>query len=108
MSTLNNLAITTTNRLKTTAIGRAFDTLQSLIANDRRDSNCKFYYNNGAGGSIFQAVAKSIVGGAVSDIKDVASNHFNSWLNGKNKPRQHGLAWVEAGVKKKEATEKLS
>lgn len=54
MSTLNNLAITTTNRLKTTAIGRAFDTLQSLIANDRRDSNCKFYYNNGAGVPYFR------------------------------------------------------
>lgn len=107
MGTLNNLAITTTNRLMTTAIGRAFDTLQSLIANDGRDSNCKFYYNNGAGGSILQVVTKSVVGGAVSDIKDVASNHFNSWLNGKNKPKQHGMVWVEAGVKKKEAEEKL-
>ena len=107
MSTLNNLAITTTNRLMTTAIGRAFDTLQSLIANGGRDTNCKFYYNNGAGGSILQVVAKSVVGGAVSDIKDVAVNHFNSWLHGKDEPKQHGTAWVEAGVKKKEAEEKL-
>lgn len=107
MSTLNNLAITTTNRLMTTAIGRAFDTLQSLIANGGRDTNCKFYYNNGAGGSILQVVAKSVVGGAVSDIKDVAVNHFNSWLHGKDEPKQQGTAWVEAGVKKKEAEEKL-
>lgn len=107
MSTLNNLAITTTNRLMTTAIGRAFDTLQSIIANGGRDTNCKFYHNNGAGGSILQVVAKSVVGGAVSDIKDVAVNHFNSWLNGKDEPKQHGMAWVEAGVTKKEAEEKL-
>lgn len=107
MGTLNNLAITTTNRLMTTAIGRAFDTLQSIIANGGRDSNCKFYHNNGAGGSILQVVAKSVVSGAVSDIKDVAVNHFNSWLNGKDEPKQHGIAWVEAGVKKKEAEEKL-
>lgn len=106
MSTLNNLAITTTNRLMTSAIGKAFDTLQSIIANGGRDSNCKFYHNNGAGGSILQVVAKSVVGGAVSDIKDVAVNHFNSWLNGKDEPKQLGLAWVEAGVKKKEAEEK--
>lgn len=107
MSTLNNLAITTTNRLMTTAIGRAFDTLQSIIANGGRDSNCKFYHNNGAGGSVLQVVAKSVVGGAVSDIKNVAVNHFNSWLNGKDEPKQIGTAWVEAGVKRKEAEEKV-
>lgn len=107
MSALNNLAITTTNRLMTSAIGKAFDTLQSLIANGGRDSNCKFYYNNGAGGSILQVVAKSVVSGAVSDIKDLAVNEFNSWLNGKDEPKQHGAAWVEAGVKKKEAEEKI-
>lgn len=107
MGTLNNLAITTTNRVMTTAIGKAFDTLQSIIANGGRDSNCKFYHNNGAGGSILQVVAKSVVGGAVADIKDVAVNHFNSWLNGKKDPKQHGKTWVEAGVEKKEAEEKL-
>lgn len=107
MSTLNNLAITTTNRVMTTAIGKAFDKLQSIIANGGRDSHCKFYYNEGAGGSILQVVAKSVVGGAVADIKDVAQNTFNSWLNGKDKPKQHGKAWVEAGVKKKESEESL-
>lgn len=91
----------------TSAIGKAFDTLQSIIANGGRDSNCKFYYNAGAGGSILQVVAKSVVSGAVSDLKDVATNHFNSWLNGKDEPKQHGAAWVEAGVKKKEAEEKI-
>lgn len=90
----------------TSAIGKAFDTLQSIIANGGRDSNCKFYYNAGAGGSILQVVAKSVVSGAVSDLKDVATNHFNSWLNGKDEQKQHGAAWVKAGVKKKEAEEK--
>lgn len=91
----------------TSAIGKAFDTLQSIIANGGRDSNCKFYYNAGAGGSILQVVAKSVVSGAVSDLKDVATNHFNSWLNGKDEQKQHGAAWVKAGVKKKEAEEKV-
>lgn len=107
MSALNNLAITTTNRVMTSAIGKAFDTLQSIIANGGRDSNCKFYYNEGAGGSILQVVAKSVVSGAVSDIKDLAQNEFKSWLNGKDEPKQHGQVWVEAGVKKKEAEEQL-
>lgn len=107
MSSLNNLAITTTNRLMTSTIGKAFDTLQSIIANGGRDSHCKFYHNNGAGGSILQVVAKSVVGGVVSDLKNEAVNQFNSWLNGKDEPKQHGTAWVEAGVKKKETEEKL-
>ena len=107
MSTLNNLAITTTNRVMTSAIGHAFDKLQSIIANDGRDSNCKFYYNEGAGGSILQVVAKSVVSGAVADLKDVAQNQFNSWLNGKKESKQHGQAWVEAGVEKQKKEEQL-
>lgn len=96
MSTLNNLAITTTNRLMTSAIGKTFDKLQSVIANGGRDSNCKFYYNDGAGGSILQVVAKSVVGGAVADLKDVAVNAFNSLLNGKTKDDQKtGYTWVQ-------------
>lgn len=105
MSTLNNLAITTTNRLMTSTTGKLFDFLQSFLANGGRDTNCKFYYNNGAGGSILQVVAKSVVGGAVADLKDVAHNHFNSWLNGKKEPKQLGKTWVDAGVKMKEAEE---
>lgn len=35
MSSLNDFAITTTNRLMTTEIFRAFDTIESFIANGR-------------------------------------------------------------------------
>lgn len=81
---LNNLAITSTNRAMTAAVGHLFDTLQSKIANGGRDSNCKFYYSGpGAGGSILQVATKGIVGGAVSELKDMAVNGFNSLLKGK-------------------------
>ena len=91
----------------TSAIGKAFDALQSIIANGGRDNHCKFYHSVGAGGSIIHVITKSVTNGAVADITDVATNHFNSWLKGKKKPKQHGQAWVAAGVKKKESEEKL-
>lgn len=83
----NNLAITSTNRAMTSAMGAMFNTLQGKLANGGRDSNCKFYYNAGAGGSILQVAAKSVVKGAVADLKDAAVNEFNSLLKGKKKPK---------------------
>lgn len=94
MSSLNNLAITATNGAVTAAMGAAFNTLQSKIANGGRDRNCKFYYNDGAGGSILQVALKGAVGGAVSELRDMAQNAFNSLLNGKRVKDTEGLAWV--------------
>lgn len=95
-NSLNNLAITATNSAMTSAMGAMFNTLQSKIANAGRDRNCKFYYNEGAGGSILQVVAKSVVGGAVSALKDEAVNEFNSWLNGKENKNEIGKKWSES------------
>lgn len=101
-SKLNNLAITSTNRAMTSAMGAMFSTLQSKIANGGRDANCKFYHNSGAGGSILQVVAKSVVSGAVADLKDTAVNAFNSLLNGKKKKDSIGQAWIDSELAKQE------
>lgn len=53
-----------------------------------------------------KVVAKTVVKGAVSDIYEVV-NQFNSWRKSKDEPKQVGTAWVEAGVKKEEAEEKI-
>lgn len=102
MSSLNNLAITATNSAMTSAMGAMFNTLQSKIANGGRDKNCKFYYNNGAGGSILQVAVKGAVGGVVSELKNEAVNAFNSLLNGKRTKSTVGSAWVESELKKQE------
>lgn len=102
MSSLNNLAITATNSAMTSAMGAMFNTLQSKIANGGRDRNCKFYYNDGAGGSILQVAVKGAVGGAVSALKSEAVNAFNSLLNGKRTKSNIGSAWIESELKKQE------
>lgn len=93
---MNNLAITATNSIMTSAIGKMFDLLQSKIGNWGRDNNCKFYYNAGAGGSILQVVAKTVVGGAVGPLKNVADNEFNKLLGGKKKTVTHSRAWLNS------------
>ncbi len=102
MSSLNNLAITATNSAMTSAMGAMFNTLQSKIANGGRDRNCKFYYNDGAGGSILQVAVKGAVGGVVSELKDETVNAFNSLLNGKRTKSNIGSAWTESELKKQE------
>lgn len=93
MSRLNDLAITATNSAMTSAMGAMFNTLQSKIANGGRDRNCKFYYNDGAGGSILQVAVKGVVGGAVPYLKDDLENAFNSLLHKKEDMNGIGKAW---------------
>lgn len=97
---LNNLAITSTNRLLTSAIGAMYNTLQSRLANGGRDRHCKFYYNNGAGGSILQVATKGVVGGVVTDIKDEAVKQFNSLFDKKKKTIELGNDWTTQIQKK--------
>ncbi len=106
MNSLNNLAVTTAGGVLSSTIGTAMDTLQSLIANGGRDSNCKFYYNNGAGGSLIQVATKSVVGGAVSALKNEAVNAFNSLLNGKRTASTNGTEWVKSELAKQEEESK--
>ncbi len=103
MNNLNNLALTTTNRLLTSTMGHLMDDIYSRLANGGRDRNCKFYYNAGAGGSMLQVMAKTVIGGAVSDLRDIATNEFNSWLNPKKEEdKKIGKEWVAAERKKQE------
>lgn len=106
MSKLNNLTVTVTNIAMTSAMGAAINKLQSLIANGGRDVNCKFYYNDGPGGSLIQVAAKAVVGGVVSELKNEAVNAFNSLLNGKKTKSISGTDWVNAELKKQELEEK--
>lgn len=93
---LNNLSITATGNIMASASGALLNTLQSVIANGGRDSNCKFYYNLNAGGSVLRVVAKHIVGGLVPQLKEDASNGFNSLLNKKSsRESMSGEVWTE-------------
>ncbi len=104
MSTsLNNLAITATGSAMSAAMGAMFNTLQSKIANGGRDNNCKFFYKDGAGGSLIQVAIKGAVGGVVSELKNEAVNAFNSLLNGKRTKDTNGFAWVNSELVKQEA-----
>ena len=103
MSTnLNNLTITTTGSAMASTTGAIFNTLQSMIANGGRDSNCKFYYKDGAGGSLLQVAVKGVVRGAVSELKNEAVNAFNSLLNRKRTKNNIGEEWVKSELEKQE------
>ena len=58
MSSLNNLGITTVNSATSSTVGAMLNTLYGKLANGGRDSNCKFYYKDGAGGSLIQVAVK--------------------------------------------------
>ena len=102
MSKLNNLAVTATGGLMSSAIGAAMDTLQALVANGGRDTNCKFYYNDGPGGSLIQVAAKAVVGGVVSELKNEAVNAFNSLLNGKKVKPIANTDWIDSELERQE------
>lgn len=106
MGSLNNLAVTATNSALISTTGALWSTLQTKIANGGRDQNCKFYYNDGAGGSLIQVIAKTVTQGAVNELKDLAQNSFNSLLSGKRNKETSGKAWVESELKKQETEEK--
>lgn len=90
----NNLAITATNSAMIHAVGGMMNTLHSLAANGGRDRNCKFYHSAG-GGSVIKAIARSVVGGAVHELKHEADNWFDSVLFKKKKPVQQSSKWIE-------------
>lgn len=71
------------------------DTLHSLSANGGRDRNCKFYYSAG-GGSVIKAIARSVVGGAVHELKHEAENWFDSVLFKKKKPSKQSSKWIDS------------
>lgn len=99
MSTLSNLSLTATNGIMNSAIGKLFDFVQSKVANGGRDVNCKFYYSYGAGGSILQVAAKTVVGGVVGPLRDELHNAFNSLIDGKkDKAKQYQSKWIKESI----------
>lgn len=102
---MNNLALTATSSTMAASMGKLFDTLQSKLANWGRDNHCKFYYNAGAGGSVLQVVAKTVVGGAVGPLKDVADNQFSKLFGDKKKNVEHGRTWIDSELKKQKVEE---
>lgn len=105
MGTMNNLAITAVNGAMASATGRMLDFMQSKVGNAGRDSNCKFYYNAGAGGSILQVATRGVVGGIVPALKDVADNHFNRLMGGRKKKIEQSRAWIDSELKKQKIEE---
>lgn len=101
---LNNLAITVTNGALNHAVGQAMSKLWSTLANGGRDSNCKFYYSSN-GGSVLQVMTQSVIGGAMSALKDEAVNAFNSLFDNGAVPNKNGEQWVanELVLQKEEA-----
>lgn len=82
-TTVNNLSWNVTNGFLAGAIGAAFDTIQSKLANNGRDQKVKFYWDYDKGGSIFNVAARSLVGGAVSELSDVALSEYKSLIGGR-------------------------
>lgn len=92
MGSLNNLTVTTTNSALISTTSALWSTLQTKIAKGGRDQNYKFYYNDGAGGSLIQVIAKTVTQGVVNELKDLAQNSFNSLLSGKRNKETSGKA----------------
>ena len=99
---LNNLSITSAGGVMSSALGAMINTIHSKLANGGRDTNCKFYYNNGAGGSLLQVATRSVVKGLVSELKNETANQFNALLNGKRKRDTIGSSWVKSELDKQE------
>ena len=84
-TTVNNLSWNVTNGFLASSLGAAFDTLQSKLANDGRDKEVKFYWDYNRGGSIFNVMARSLAGGAVSAIGNEAMAAYKQLIGGKKK-----------------------
>lgn len=99
LNSLNNLAITATKGSMASFIGGGWDYLQTKLANGKRDTNCKFYYNE-AGGSVYQVIGRYLANGYVSGLSDMLKNNFNSWMDGKKKKSVNGEKWVARELEK--------
>lgn len=82
-TTMNNLSWNVTNGFLAGAMGAAFDTIQSKLANNGRDQKVKYYWEYEKGGAIFNVMARALVGGAVSALSDVAMSEYKKLIGGK-------------------------
>lgn len=82
-TTMNNLSWNVTNGFLAGAMGAAFDTIQSKLANNGRDQKVKYYWDYEKGGAIYNVMARALVGGAVSALSDVAMSEYKKLIGGK-------------------------
>lgn len=83
IESINNLGWKVTNNAIASAMGMALDTLQSKLANDGRDEKVKFYWDYDKGGSVWNVLARTIVGGAVDSVSKEAMNQYKTLIGGK-------------------------
>lgn len=74
-TTMNNLSWNVTNGFLAGAMGAAFDTIQSKLANNGRDQKVKYYWEYEKGGAIYSV--------AVSALSDVAMSEYKKLIGGK-------------------------
>lgn len=102
---IGNLTVTAAGSAMSSVMGKLFDTLQSKIANNGRDTKCKFYYSGPGAGGLIRQVAANIVGGVVQDLKGELMNEFNSLLSGKKNKSIDGVKWVQSEVEQHDKEE---
>lgn len=95
-TTMNNLSWNVTNGFTAGAMGAAFDTIQSKLANNGRDQKVKFYWEYEKGGSILNVAARALVGGAVSGLTNMAMSEYKKLIGGKKLDKKR----VEAEMQK--------
>lgn len=103
----SNLSLTAAGAGAASLLGHLMTELHTKIARRGREDKCKFYHDLGSSGSILMVAAKGVVGGAVSVVKDGASNALNSLLGKKKKdPKPHPGTWAAEVYKKQQEEEK--
>ena len=83
ITALNNLGWNITSGAIASVIGSALDTLQSKLANAGRDEKVKFYWDYNKGGSVWNVVARTIVGGAVTTLTQEGLSQYKTLIGGR-------------------------
>lgn len=92
---MSNLSMNVTNGFAAGTMGAAFDTIQSRLANNGRDQKVKFYWEYERGGSILNVAARSLVGGAVSGLGDIALSEYKKLIGGKKLDKKRVAAEMQ-------------
>lgn len=83
VSSISNVGWSITNGTVSTLLASSLDLLQSRLANNGRDQKVKFYCDYENGGSLFNVIARQVVGGAVSTIANEALSQYKQLIGGK-------------------------
>lgn len=97
-TTMNNLSWNVTNGFLAGAVGAAFDTIQSKLANNGRDQKVKFYWDYDRGGKLYNVATRALVGGAVSGLSNVVMSEYKKLIGGKKLDKKRVEAEMQKGV----------